>query len=532
MPKPDDNIPSMLRIPHSVNLSRKKKRFLTFNRSLLARKIIMFNLVALGVLVAGVLYLSQADEGRVSQRRDDMLQQAEILAAAISAQPVISEAYFTSLAKPISSIVRLYDADGNLIMQQLPNAITGSEGAKAQADNTDFLTDVLQTVWQALSGPSEVSGLTSSSLLARFNTLVANAIEQPNQTQRSTFTSSGDLFISVAAPIVVDGKTDKVILISTLGGEIDAVIRQEREQILQIFVLAILTSIVLSMVLANSIARPLRRLADAADMAYDSAGQRLNPALIQIPDLTARPDEIGDLSRAMRQMIEALFERIDLNKNFAADVAHEIKNPLTSLRSAVETLGYPLEEEERVAMLGIIRGDVDRLNRLVTDISNASRLDGELVHEQWAPVDLDKLLKNHVEHYASEWPNVKISLESGNEKFEVFGLDGRLSQVFDNLITNALDFIPEHGWLKISLDYDGPDMIEIRFTDNGPGIPADNLNDVFERFYSERPEAQFGDHSGLGLAICKQIIEAHNGTISVRNVSTSGGAQFLIRLPV
>ncbi len=532
MSKDDNNVPSMLGIPDSIDLSRKKKRFLTFNRSLLARKIIVFNLIALGILVAGVLYLSQADEGRVSQRGDDILQQAEILAAAISAQPAISEAYFTSLAEPIGSIVRLYDADGSLLMQQLPNTISSTSGLKAQAVNTSLFTDILQSVWEALSGPTEVSGVTSSSLLARFNALVANAIEQPNQTQRSTFTSSGDLFISVAAPIVVDGKTDKVILISTLGGEIDAVIRQEREQILQIFVLAILSSIVLSIVLANSIARPLRRLADAADVAYDSVGQRLNPALIQIPDLTARPDEIGELSRAMRQMIEALFERIDLNRNFAADVSHEIKNPLTSLRSAVETLGYPLEDAEREALLGVIRGDVDRLNRLVTDISNASRLEGELVREEWAPVDLNKLLKNHVEHYASEWPKVKILLESGNEKFEVFGLDGRLSQVFDNLITNALDFIPEDGWIKISLDYDGPDMIELRITDNGPGIPADNFENVFERFYSERPKAQFGEHSGLGLAICKQIIEAHNGTISVRNVSESGGAQFLIRFPV
>ncbi len=532
MPKAEDNIPSMLAIPDSVNLSRKKKRFFRFNRSLLARKIIVFNLIALGILVAGVLYLSQADEGRVSQRRDDMLQQAEILAAAISAQQVVTEAYFLSLTSPIGSIVRLYDADANLIMQQLPSSISGSEGLKAQSAKTSLLTDILQTVWEQFSGPYEVSGVTTDSLLARFNTLVANAIEQPNQTQRSTFTSSGDTFVSVAAPILVDGKTDKVILISTLGGEIDAVIRQEREQILQIFVLAILSSIVLSMVLANSIARPLRRLADAADIAYDSAGQRLNTSLIQIPDLTARPDEIGDLSRAMRQMIEALFERIDLNKNFAADVAHEIKNPLTSLRSAVETLVYPLPEKERLALFEVIQGDVDRLNRLVSDIANASRLEAELVREVWAPVDLSNLLRNHIKYYSSEFPDVEISLESGNEKFLVHGLEGRLSQVFDNLITNAIDFIPADGWIKISLDYDGSDAIELRITDNGPGIPAENLQDVFERFYSERPKVQFGDHSGLGLAICKQIIEAHSGTILVRNVSESGGAQFLIRLPV
>ncbi len=220
MAKADDNIPAMLGIPDSVNVPRKKKRFLKFNRSLLARKIIVFNLIALGILVTGVLYLSQVDDGRVSQRRDDMLQQVEILAAAIAAQPILTETLFVSLASPIPSIVRLYDSDGNLVMQQRPNISSNAEGQKNQAVKPSLFTNMLQSVWGRLSTPSEVSAITTDSLLARFDSLVDNAIEQPNQTQRSTFTSSGDLFVSVAAPIVVDGKTDKVILISTLGGRL------------------------------------------------------------------------------------------------------------------------------------------------------------------------------------------------------------------------------------------------------------------------------------------------------------------------
>ncbi len=531
MAKGDENIPSMLAVPEAAIQPRRRK-FLRFNRSPLARKIIVFNLIALGILVAGVLYLNQTNEGRVSQRRDDMVQQAEILAAALAAQPSISNEYFEALSGPVGSIVRLYNLDGSLAFQHFPANMNEGGTLLASPENTSLLTSLLQGMWQNLTDPLARSGTSTDDLLGRFDNLVSDAILNPDQTQHLTFTSSGDLYVTVTAAVRMDDDVTHIVLISTLGGEIDAVIRAEREQILQIFILAILSSIALSIVLANSIARPLRRLADAADIAHDSAGGRLNPAQIQIPDLTARPDEIGELSRAMRQMIEALFERIDENKNFAADVAHEIKNPLTSLRSAVETLAYPLEKEDRDALLAVIQADVGRLDRLVTDISNASRLEGELVRDVWKTIDIVEFLKNHVEYFGTQNTDISLSFETNVDQVLISALDGRLAQVFVNLITNAMGFVPENGWIKISVNYDGADMVEILVTDNGPGIPPDNLEDVFNRFYSERPEAQFGEHSGLGLAISKQIVEVHNGTIFAQNVSENGGAQFVVRLPV
>ncbi|MBL4807215.1 MAG: sensor N-terminal transmembrane domain-containing protein, partial [Rhodobacteraceae bacterium] len=374
MAKGDENIPSMLAIPDTV-ISLRKRKFFSFDQSPLARKIIVFNLIALGILVSGVLYLNQTDDGQVSLRRDVLAQQAKLVAISLAGRfgsGEISESYFLSLTQPIGAIVRYYDQSGKLLYQHNPDNLINADGV-TPPKRQSALTNMMQNIWEALSGPIENSAKSTDNLYGRFDQLVNEALAFPDSVNQSTFTSQGDLFVSIAEPVKDDGSVRGVVLLSTVGGEIDGFIRDEREQILQIFVLAILSSIALSIVLANSIARPLRRLSEAAETAHANAGGRLNPAMIQIPDLTARPDEIGDLSRAMRKMIEALFERIEENKNFAADVAHEIKNPLTSLRSAVETMELPLEPEDRSALLLIIRDDVDRLDRLVTDISNASR---------------------------------------------------------------------------------------------------------------------------------------------------------------
>ena len=266
---------------------------------------------------------------------------------------------------------------------------------------------------------------------------------------------------------------------------------------------------------------------------------RINPGRIDIPDLTSRPDEIGDLSRQLRNMTSALYDRIEANEAFAADVAHEIKNPLTSLGSAVETMRMVKDDSARVRLLDVIRDDVNRMDRLVTDISNASRLDAELATDEMLTIDVVKMLKDLVDHQSEQADDQGVTLigRFDPETPSVIGLESRLAQVFVNLITNAVSFVPEGGSVTINAFPHEKGEVAIVIEDTGCGIPPDNLEDVFKRFYSSRPEHDFGNNSGLGLSISKQIVEAHGGEIWAENVygddpSTPTGARFTVLLPV
>jgi len=517
------------------------KRWFVFNRSPLARKIILFNLIALGILVSGVLYLNQAQDSQVTFRSNALARQAEMISAAMNSYTDNSEIsnfdaepflqLFDALVAHSDSIVQIYGADGSAKITYIPKVAQRG----ADEPDSDAVTNVLQKIWEGISSASNISTDEDNqeNLEKQWAALAKDAMAANGRTKNVILSANGEMFISVALPISGPEGNVGAILISTDRGEVDSIIRGAREQILQMFLLAILSSIVLSMVLANSIARPLRRLSEAAQRAQNEAGRMINLARVNIPDLTARPDEIGDLSRSMRNMTDALLDRADENKSFAADVAHEIKNPLTSLRSAVETLGYVQDDESRHALLEVIQNDVERLDRLVTDISNASRLEGELVRDEWEQVDLSKLVSEMVGNFRQReaYKNVDLKLEINTETGIIRGLGGRLEQVFTNLIGNALSFAPEtEGWVRVSINDTGADGILIEVSDNGPGIPEKNLEDIFARFYSERPVAQFGEHSGLGLAITKQIVEAHGGNIVARNTKPVG-AKFSVTLP-
>jgi two-component system sensor histidine kinase ChvG len=262
---------------------------------------------------------------------------------------------------------------------------------------------------------------------------------------------------------------------------------------------------------------------------------------VRIPDLTGRPDEIGRLSAALRGMVAALYDRIDGNEQFAADVAHEIKNPLASLRSAVGTMRLARTEEQRTRLLDVIDHDVRRLDRLVSDISNASRLDSELVKEEEAEFDLIHMLSNLTQYHAEEAEKHEIEFISDlpAEAIRIHGLEGRLAQVFVNLITNAISFCQAGDAVRVWARQ-RENRVLVVVEDTGPGIPEQALTKVFNRFYSERPEQQFGDHSGLGLAISKQIVEAHGGVIWAENIrpteaditSDPLGARFVVGLPL
>ena len=331
------------------------------------------------------------------------------------------------------------------------------------------------------------------------------------------------------------------VAVAAAQGEIDALVSYEREQVLQMFVIALLVSIGLSLVLASTIANPLSDLAAAAELGRDRDARRMQPARVRIPDLSARPDEIGRLSVAMRGMVAALYDRIDANEQFAADVAHEIKNPLASLRSAVGSLHYVKKDEQRTKLLDVIDHDVRRLDRLVSDISNASRLDSELVKEEEEEFNLLKTLSNLSEYLGQQAreKGVDFITDFPSEPIRIRGLEARLAQVFVNLITNAISFCEDGDAVRV-WSRRRENRVLIVVEDTGPGIPEQALTKIFKRFYSERPEKQFGNHSGLGLAISKQIIEAHGGVIWAENIrpthadpnSEPLGARFVVGLPV
>jgi two-component system, OmpR family, sensor histidine kinase ChvG len=291
--------------------------------------------------------------------------------------------------------------------------------------------------------------------------------------------------------------------------------------------------VLLSIYLASAIARPIHRLAEAAERVQGRG------ARIEIPDLTRRGDEIGDLSRSLRDMTNALWLRMSAIESFASDVAHEIKNPLSSLRSAVETAVRIDDPVKQQRLLAIILDDVERLSRLITDISDASRLDAELSRDVMEPIDLAALLRALVDIHettrAEGTTRVELTLPERRRILVVNGIESRLSQIFLNLISNAVSFSPPGGTIRIGAREDGRGVL-VTVDDDGPGIPPERLTTIFDRFYTERPAAEkFGTHSGLGLSISKQIVEAHRGRIWAENRRDAAGAvigaRFLIRLP-
>jgi two-component system, OmpR family, sensor histidine kinase ChvG len=345
---------------------------------------------------------------------------------------------------------------------------------------------------------------------------------------------------SVAVPVQRFRAVRGALLLSTQGGDIDGAVEAERLAILKVFLIAAAVMIVLSVLLAGTIAGPVRRLADSAERV-----RRRIKTRVEIPDFTRRRDEIGHLSGTLRSMTDALYARIESIESFAADVAHELKNPLTSLRSAVETLPLARSEESRGRLLAVIHHDVRRLDRLISDIADASRLDAELQRQEAAPVDLRKLL-NTITTVANEIKrddSVSVSLAfegGGRDAFVVPGHDSRLGQVIDNLVDNARSFSPAGGGVRVTARRLKSE-IEVIIDDDGPGIRPDALEKIFERFYTDRPHQGFGQNSGLGLSISKQIIEAHGGRIWAENrIGVASvdheppsvlGARFVVRLP-
>ncbi|NNK79607.1 MAG: sensor histidine kinase [Litoreibacter sp.] len=533
---------------------RAQRNLISLNRSPLARKIITFNMLALIVLVTGVLFINPFRDTLVAQREAQLVNEVQLIAKIFEARTIedpdgaggtlvdLSNAAQTmaDLKLEPGTEVFVFDKSERLIASAkiaFPKSAEDADPAGTSTFITNFLNDVWSTVSDAL-GPEQdlVAGITGQDE-ARFLLPRALAGETLGRNGRN---EAGDSLFSVAAPITQNGTGIGAIALTTVSGEIDQLVRIEREQVLQMFVIAILVSIGLSLVLASTIANPLSDLAAAAEIGRDKNARKVAPSRVKIPDLTARPDEIGRLSGAMRGMVAALYERIDANEQFAADVAHEIKNPLASLRSAVGTMHVAKNDDQRGRLLDVIEHDVRRLDRLVSDISNASRLDSELVKEDEEAFDLMKMINNLTEYLGQEAAErgVEFIKDIPSEPIMIHGLEARLAQVFVNLITNATSFCEDGDAVRIwARRRDNRVLVVVE--DTGPGIPEQALSKVFKRFYSERPENQFGNHSGLGLAISKQIIEAHGGVIWAENIRPTDaditseplGARFVVGLP-
>nr|WP_255733503.1 sensor histidine kinase [Ruegeria sp. Ofav3-42] len=543
--------------PESAELraSRRRRNLFAMRGSPLARKIITFNLIALVTLVTGLLYLDDSRDEQVQQTARNLIGDAQLVSNVFETQlrqktPGLSQGTsaldvkdtLAGLSLPAGGEVFVYDARGTLI-GWARGAASQSSPLMAEAElqtGSTLISDALNAVWTGLSRvftgaePNE-----APTLAQRVQAIIPGALQGQMQVQ-AVKDDFGETVIVAAAPILQNGAAVGAVAMAGPSGEIDALARREQERILQMFVVALLVSIGLSLVLASTIANPLADLAAAAELGKDR-GAGVNPGRIRIPDLTARPDEIGLLSRSLRGMVTALYNRIDANEQFAADVAHEIKNPLASLQSAVGTLRMVTREDQREKLMGVIEHDVRRLDRLVSDISNASRLDAELVKEEEQPFDLLKLVGN-ISQYLGEEARTKgidFITDLPADPIVIDGLEARLAQVFVNLITNAISFCEESDAIRVWVRR-RENRVLVVVEDTGPGIPEQALTKVFKRFYSQRPAEHFGNNSGLGLAISKQIVEAHGGVIWAENIrpteaditSDPLGARFVVGLPV
>lgn len=437
-----------------------------------------------------------------------------------------------NLITPTRTRARIYDRQGLMILDSENIYASGellrSLPTETSHPSSNFVFDVWNWFGQLMRGGNYPSYQDYPAHEGLRYPEVASALDgRPADIVRVD--SRGQLVVSVAVPVQRQRSVVGALLLSTSPGEIDSIVAQERWSILRLALVAALVTGSLSALMAGTIAGPMRRLSAAAERVQTSMKARA-----EIPDFTDRSDEIGHLSGSLRAMTNALYNRIEAIERFAADVAHELKNPLTSLRSAVETLPLAKTAKDRKRLTEIIQHDVRRLDRLISDISNASRVDAELARENTETVDIGKLAEAIVsiqtDLAASRGVAVVLEQIPGKWAPLVKGHDTRLAQIFTNLIDNAVSFSPEGGTVTVTVSTD-QDHVIAQVIDEGPGLDG-NIEKVFQRFYTDRPEGEsFGDHSGLGLSISRQIAQAHQGQLDAGNKADATGAIFTLTLP-
>jgi two-component system sensor histidine kinase ChvG len=530
---------------------RHRRRWLPF-ASPLTWRILAVNVLAPVILVAGLFYLDRYKNELIAQELESLRIRAEMMAAAVGEGAVIDTGYsipelsptaakqmLRRLAQPARMRARLFEDDGDEL----------ADSRSLISANAEILVEDLPEPDRGLfvKGFRKIYNFVTQSSLANEDLPHYHESAHPkaNDYPEVIQALNGDaawavramrghrLLLTTAVPVQHYKQVLGAVMVSSTGDDIAQSLFKVRLTIFQAFAFALTITITLSLYLAGTIARPIRRLAAAADRVRRGQGRRH-----AIPDLSKRGDEIGELSSALADMTETLWRRMDAVEAFAADVAHEIKNPLTSLRSAVETCARVQNPDQQRRLMSIIQDDVGRLDRLISDISDASRIDAELSRADSEPVSLCRMVEGLASIYRDTGAAEDVAVDvicHGDDELLVMGIESRLAQVLRNLITNALSFSPPQGHIRLEAQREGK-MVVASVEDDGPGIPENKLDAIFDRFYTERPESEkFGTHSGLGLSISKQIAEAHGGSLSASNRCDAEGkvlgARFTFTLP-
>lgn len=551
----------------------------------LLRRIFFSNLIGLLFLLGGYFYISQQRAWLIEAKTDSLKAQGEIIAAAIASNAKVEgktllidpdalpdiegsripyrddgfarlemtlgpERVMPVLMRLIqitSNRARVYGRDGTLVVDSLRIPMRGRPLVPQSDPAEDNPRPKTKSFWTRL-----LQYISSSELVVYREIGSANGLLYPevrealkgNAQPLRQLTLEGDQIVSIAIPIQRNNAVLGVLLLSTQPGEIDDVLAEEYWAIMKIALLALAATIAASWLLALSVAGPMRRLSEAAEHVSRNINARR-----QLPDLPDRRDEVGQMAQAFQTMTTSLYNRIEASEKFAADVAHELKNPLTAARSTAESLDYARTDEQRAQLVEQIQVELKRLNKLITDVSNASRLDAELALQETEPVKVRALLTNIVDTFRdllsdnSRTLQLAVTPSELPSAFTVNGHEGRIGQVVTNLVDNALSFTPEASTVTVRLRSDG-DVVELSVEDEGPGIEPDKLETIFTRFYTYRPTAESsrGNNSGLGLAIAREIVRAHSGDIWAENRYARGvdpaaadakpiGARFVVRLP-
>ena len=489
-------------------------------RGSIAFRILAVNVLALLFLAGSFFYLDGFRARLIDERTANAAAEARLIALSLSEMPLQDrDRLLTVLAMHDKLRLRLVNPSGAIISDSWKTDKNGFGGPKP-----------IENSWQRYAA-RELDDLIDFIVVANvpppfpgFTTVLAGT---PGGTSISL---APDRTHMVSASARVGGIAPAILITDRNVRDIRKIVRAERALLGRMISFTLVASILLSLFLARTIVNPLRKLADAAVRVRTGRDRE-----VVVPRLPARSDEIGLLARAISDMSHALRQRIDATEAFAADVAHELKNPLASMASAVESLRIVKRPDQQAQLHDIIASDVQRLDRLISDISDISRIDASLTRMRFELVDLGALIASQVSgREARGVPNaIKIAYARPTEASAiVMGVASQLDRVISNLLDNAVSFSPPGGIVRIDATRDS-DAVVIIVDDQGPGIPEGARESIFERFHTDRPEGEtFGQHSGLGLSIAHTIVNGHGGRIEVAPpMQGIVGARLIVRLP-